>query len=102
MFTHEQKEKLKANWGEKADSLQCKAEVRLYDDLSSWECYIFAMNPEDEDEIEMILKGFTVEICKGSMFVLLNMFNEHGEPLKKDFEYLPRMADQIYRKLKEL
>ena len=100
MITYDQREKLKKNWGEKADSLQCKAEVRLYDDQSTWECFIYAMNPQDEDDVKLILKGFTVEICDGSMDALRSMFNANGEPLKRDYHYIPRMADTIYRKLR--
>lgn len=102
MLTDRQKEKLKANWGEKANSLQCKAEVRLYDDLSKWECYIYSMNPDDEDEVEVILTAITVQTVMWRMSDLSKLFNEHGEAPKQDLEYVPRKADELLKKLKEL
>ncbi len=40
MLNSDQKTKLKASWGEKASSMACMGEVRVYDTLSRWECYI--------------------------------------------------------------
>ena len=101
MLNIKQQEKLKANWGEKASSMACMAEVRVYDPLSPWECYIYAMNPDDEDEICCIIKGFFVEVCEWRLSELASHFNAHGEAPEVDKEYRPRRAAELFKKLSE-
>lgn len=100
-ITPKQKEKLLANWGEKANSMACLAEVRVYDPLSSWECYIYALNPDGEDEIACLIKGFFVEVCDWKLSELAERFNAEGEPLEIDHEYRPRMTAEIFKRLNE-
>lgn len=50
------------------------------------------MNPENEDEICCIIKGFFVEICTWSLSELANRFNAHGERVQGDDEYRPIRA----------
>ena len=95
------KQKLLANWGEKASSMACMAEVRIYDPLSPWQCYIYAMNPEDENEILCIIKGHEVEVCEWKMSELEIAFNSDGEPPLIDDEYRPILASEVYKKLME-
>ena len=95
------RDKLIDNWGEKAEALACKALIRLYDPLSALECYILAMNPQDEDEVYCILHGSSVEVCACSMQELLSMYNNHGEGVQRDLQFRPRCAQEIYRKLTE-
>ncbi len=102
MLSNKQKEKLIANWGEKADSLHCFAEVRVYDPLSSWECYIFALNPEDNDEVQCIVKVSKAQEATVEKWYLTNikcLFNEYGEGVDIDDEYRPRRADYLLNKL---
>lgn len=101
MLSHSQKEKLKASWGDKASSMACMAEVRVYDPLSTWECYVYAMNPENEDEIACIINGFFVEVCNWSLSELTSRFNSDGEPLQIDYEYRPRRACELFKILNE-
>lgn len=100
MISNTQKEKLKACWGEKADSMTCLAEVRVFDPLSNWECYIYAMNPDNDDEICCIINGFCVEVCDWSLEELCNRFNSEGERVQIDYEYRPRRALEIFKKLR--
>ena len=93
------KEKLKENWGDKADSLECYAEVRVFDPLSPWECFIYAMNPENEDEISCIVRGFEVEVMQWSLSELASRFNSNGDCVQLDYEYRPRKASHIYKML---
>ncbi len=102
MLNTNQLDKLKSNWGEKAESMACMAEVRVYDPLSSWECYIYALNPQDEDEISCIIKGFTVEVCDWRLSEMFKHFNSHGEPPEIDVEYRPRRAAELFKYLSEL
>jgi len=101
MLTIQKKKKLIANWGDEAEAMECTAEVRVYDPLSSWECYIYALNPENEDEIWCIVKGFFVEVSKWSLQELFSRYNTEGELVQVDDEYVPRHVSEIYRILKE-
>ncbi len=101
MLNHEQKSKLLKNWGEKASSMACRAEVRVYDPLSSWECYIYALNPDDEDEICCIIKGFFVEVCDWRLSEIASRFNADGEGVQVDHEYRPRHAAELFKILSD-
>jgi hypothetical protein len=101
MINLKQKEKLMASWGEKASSMACMAEVRVYDPLSPWECYIYALNPEDEDEICCIIKGFFVEVCDWRLSELSNRYNADGERVQIDYEYRPRRAAELFKILNQ-
>lgn len=99
MLSNKHKDKLKANWGERAETMECNAEVRVYDPLSKYECYIFALNPEDENEIWCIINGFSVETDKLTLGEIASYYNSHGEGLQVDYEYRPRQATEVYRSL---
>lgn len=101
MISHSQREKLKASWGDKASSMACMAEVRVYDPLSPWECYIYAMNPDNEDEICCIIKGFFVEVCEWRLSEIASRFNANGEPVEVDHEYRPRRAAELFKILNQ-
>lgn len=101
MLSHNQKEKLKASWGEKASSMACMAEVRVFDPLSPWECYIYALDPEDEDTICCIIKGFFVEVCEWRLSEVASRFNANGEPVQVDTEYRPRRAAELFKILNQ-
>lgn len=99
MLTASQKHKLKENWGPRSESLDCPAEVRFYDPLSGWECYIYAMNPDNEDEILCIIGAETVEDCAWSLSELASRFNAEGEGVKLDMEYCPIQSGAVLRKM---
>jgi len=104
VLTFEKKERLKQSWGDKAEAMECNAEVRVYDPNSSWQCFIYAMNPEDENEImtiEAFGRPYEIHHGVGEMSRLLNMYQSNGEPLEIDFEFRPRNAGEILRKLRE-
>ncbi len=101
MLSNQQKDKLKSSWGDKATSMSCMAEVRIYDPLSAWECYIYAMNPEDEDEISCIINGFTIEAIEWRLNELYERYNVEGEPVQLDQEYRPRRAAELFKILHE-
>src|ERR1043166_3094410 len=99
MLSQKQTEKLKANWGELTETMECNAEVRVYDPLSDYECYIFGINQENEDEILCIINISGAEVAQWSLKELEACYNSHGEGLQVDFEYRPRQAKEIYRRL---
>lgn len=104
MLNHNQKQKLIQNWGDKAESMACRAEVRLYDPKSAWECYLYAMNPENDDEVMCITKYFLNDCAlteHNSLKWLEGCFNEYGEPPQIDTEYRPRRAAELFKRLNE-
>lgn len=100
MFSERLKNKLKANWAT-AESMECNAEARVYDPGSPWECFIFAMNSDEENEIMCIINGETVEVTLFYMNSLFAMFNAMGESPIIDREFRARSAREIYKKLTE-
>lgn len=102
MLSNKQIETLKSSWGEKADSMGCLAEVRVYDPLSSWECYIYAINPEDEDEIMCIINGFNVEVTTWRLSEMRLHYNAYGESPIIDKEYRPRRVAELFKKISEV
>ena len=102
MLSHKQKEKLKASWGEKASCMACMAEVRVYDPLSTWECYIYALNSEDEDGIECIIRLSDKQPASLETWRLSELFltyNVAGENVIIDHEYRPRNTEELFRVL---
>ncbi len=104
MLSNKQIEKLKANWGEKADSVFCMAEIRLYDPLSLWECYLLSLNPDDEDEVVCIVKigrNCSPSVETWSLKNIRGLFNQNGEGVLVDEEYRPRFSTELIKQLKE-
>ena len=100
MLNPQVKEILLKNWGEKADSMNCYCEVKFIDPLSSWACYIYAMNPKDEDEIAcMVYDHGEVEVCDWSMKELMLTYNREGEYPEIDHEYRRKRASELFKKL---
>lgn len=95
------KERLKANWGEKADALDCFAEVRFFDPLSSWCCYIFAMD-QDEETINVLLysDAIGVEVCTILLSDISFMYNEEGQSPKLDTEYRRTKVSELLKRLR--
>ena len=94
---------LMKNWGDEADSLNCYAEVKFIDPLSDWQCYIYALNPDDEDRIECLLYTRTmgVQLANWSLKELCLLHNEEGESPIIDAEYRRTRASELFKKLNE-
>ncbi len=102
MISSEIKELLKLNWGAKAEAMNCYAEVKFMDDLSVWACYIFAMNPDNEDEICCLIKtGFIIESVRWSLQEIYKCYNSEGEPPKIDKEFRRMRVAELFKKLSE-
>ena len=102
MIKQKQMEKLKASWGVIAESMDCKAEVRVYDPLSLWECYIYSMNPDNEDEIMCLISGgknLEPIITQWKLSELSYLYNADGEGVEIDEEYRPRHIAEILKRL---
>ena len=90
------------NWSDVMYCLACYATLRVYDTQGPWQCFLIAINPQDQDEVFCIISygklQADVETCRLSE--LGQMYNSHGEPLQIDYEYRPKLAYQILRQLK--
>lgn len=101
MLSQRIKQALKKNWGEKADTLNCFAEVKFIDPLSSWACYIFAMD-ENEEMITCLLysDAIGVEIYTQCMYDIQSMYNEHGESPIIDKEFRRTRVTELLKRLR--
>jgi hypothetical protein len=102
MLTHDQQEKLIANWGEPADSLHCNAIVRFYDPRSEWFCYIYAMDPWDMDTILCLIKGFNFGIEIWKLSHLSKLINDLGDPPRIDEDFRPKKVTTLLKQYKEV
>lgn len=99
MLTSKQIKRLVANWGERADALDCNAEARIYDPMSKWECYIYALEPTEQDEIACIINGETVELTTWMLADLRTVFNSLGEGPQNDLGFIPIRITRLLKKL---
>jgi len=90
---------LKKQWGDIADSLDCYAEVKFIDPQSSWACYVYAMNPENEDEIMCLIVGRVIETCQWTLTELFREYNSHGEHPVIDTDYRRIKLRSIFKRL---
>ena len=94
------KESLKRNWGDKANALDCYAEVKLIDPLSSWCCYIFGMDKNEE-----LVHCLLYSDCNGPETHILNimeiysMYNEYGESPIIDEEFRKTKVNELIKRL---
>lgn len=99
-LTEKIKDILKSNWGDKACALDCYAEVKLIDPLSSWQCYLFAMDQDDDTVMCLIYhKAKGIDIYKTSFKELSAEYNEEGEYPIIDEEFRRIKIDQLVRRL---
>ena len=101
MINPNQIELLKRNWGEKADALDCFAYVRLFDHLSNWQCYLFAISDD-----ELVAKAafhtpaLGLQIDTITIQELSTMYNSEGEAPLIDEEFRPQHITRIIKRLK--
>lgn len=95
------KNSLKSNWGDKVNAMACYCEVRYFDPNSDWSCYIFGLNPDDDDEIACIINGFDLEVCNWSLKKLCFSYNSEGEYVVEDKEFRKIRAAELFKKLSE-
>jgi hypothetical protein len=93
------KQRLRDNWGDKANAMECYAEVKLIDPVTSWTCYVYALDPGDEDTILCLFPNGMSMIGEWSLDQLNTSYNLDGEYLVIDTEYRPMIASTLYRKL---
>ena len=100
MLTEKIKDRLKANWSNGSSSLYCFVEVKFIDIFSDWACYIFALDPIDEDLIHCIVQyKCCADLRTWSLSQLLLHYNTQGEYPVIDDEFRPIRASELWRKL---
>ncbi len=97
------KTKLKENWCEDDTALYKKAIVRLYDPTSTWECYLIAMDKEEQDVLCIIHphKHAPYEFTGWTIGELSYLYNENGEGIQIDDEFVPCQASVIMKKMEK-
>lgn len=94
-------DKLRDNWGEKSDSMECNAECCIYDPFSRTSWYVYAQDPADLDKLMCIECGDGIKIGLYSYNMISQLFSLDGEYLVMDDEFRPRNAGVLYRELKK-
>lgn len=100
-ISEEIQQKLINNWGDHALCLNCYVEIAYHDPLSKWVCYIFAMNPDNLDEISCIIDHFDTIVRNWSLQDLYEQFNTDGEPMEIDHEFRRIHAATLFKRLSE-
>lgn len=93
-------EKLKSNWGPRAESLNCFAEYKLCGKSGKWAWYLLAVDPEDDETVKCIMtRGGVPDICTTTLSNIELFYDEDGELPEGDREFRPMRADVLYSKL---
>ncbi len=100
MINSKQKARLLSNW-EHRETLTTNAEVRIHDPNSEWQCYLIAMNPQNDDEVYAMVVGWYPEVCMWELSSLMASYNEDGEHPIIDNTFRPCNAGDLLRKLKD-
>lgn len=95
------KQRLLANWGDKATAMACYAEARVWEEPSGWSMYLLAMNPDAPDEVYAIIDGQNVEVGAFTFSEILNSCNAHGTFPCIDPDYRRRWASELFKQLNE-
>lgn len=101
MLSKQIKDKLKANWGEKANSLECVAYVKVHglDYAPEWAVFIYAMDPNDENAILTLTRDR--HDYESQLFWdlndLFNLFGENGDFATIDKEYKPKSMKTLLK-----
>lgn len=94
------KETLESNWLHKDDG-DCMAVYRLYDPQSDWECLVYAQNPDDQEEIAVLVTHPTPELCVDrwrDLDAAMNIF----PGLRWDDNFVPVRVNTYLRRLKNV
>lgn len=95
------KQHLKSSWGDQASALDCYAWVKFTDSEGLWDCYIFSMNPENEDEIMCIIDSVDLEITDWTMTELVLSYQHMGQEPLIDTEFRRQRVNELYKRLRE-
>jgi len=100
MIPEKIKKALIKNWGDKAEAMDCYCEIKFIEPNSGWACYVYAMDPNDEDSIKCISHFREPKIMDWSLIEVMGCYNDHGEIVIIDSEYRRMRVDELYKKLR--
>ncbi len=100
MINSKQQDRLLSNW-EHRETLTTNAEVRIYDPLSKWECYLVAMNPQCTEEVYVILNGAYPSTAEWTLTEIMQCYNSLGDHPFVDPYFQPTNAGDLFKKLKD-
>jgi hypothetical protein len=99
MITESEKKNLMANWGQLSESMSCFAEVKIVGEI--WECYIYAMDPNDENLVQCIIKTRSdCETCTIFLSEILSQLDRKGYFPIRYWDFRKIKADVLFKKLK--
>lgn len=90
-------EELNKNWGDKANAMNCYTEVKFIDELTGWFCYVYALDPSNDDTIACILPG--PKAIEWSLKELYATYNTDGEYVAEDTEFRRIRTAELFKRL---
>lgn len=93
------KKALMDNWGDKANAMQCYAEVKFINPSTSWACYVYALDPADGDTIMCLVINFPGFLCEWSLKELLETYDIEGERVIEDPEFRRIRVSELFKRL---
>lgn len=99
MLKEETKQALMQNWGDKANAMNCYTEVKFIDELTGWYCYVYALDPSNEDTIACIFPG--PKANEWSLKELYATYNHEGEYVVEDQEFRRIRTAELFKRLSE-
>lgn len=73
--------------------------AKFFDPTGSWTWYLMNQDPNDQDYLWGIVKGFEVECGSFSLSELQNMKLQFGLGIERDLYFKPMNAHELYKKL---
>lgn len=95
-------DKLELNWGDVAEGMACKCELRIFDPTSSRELYVYAINQDDDLFKAVYADSKTVDNIQEQFHELVMYLREMPDAFQIDNYYVPRNINEVYKKLKEM
>lgn len=99
MINHSTRMQLLDNWGDEMYALEKLAPVKFHEPHSGFECYVIALDHEDNDTIYVLVHNKEISISLWSLRDLYLWMNRNGDKLEVDDEYRPRKAKEIFSRL---
>lgn len=92
------KQVLIKNWGDKAEAMDCFAEIKFTDEDNKWNYYIYALNPDDETEAMMIVDTVYNPITPFTVTTSIHNISNNVDGI--DTEFRRMKASALLKKLK--
>jgi len=98
LFTKEIEEKLQKQYSQ-GDSFEQDVIVKIFDRCSQWTWYLMNQDPENQDYLWGIVKGFEIEMGSVSKKELESIQGKMKLGLERDLYFKPLKAKEVWEKL---